>query len=99
MTQHPLPGGGPDGAEPPGSALPPPSGTVPPPTGPVPPAVGSVPEDDWDAEAAIGALVAAADADAGGGEWELPPDWLALDDPPLGGCRHAVLGRRVGARP
>jgi uncharacterized protein DUF222 len=103
MTQHPLPGGGPDGAEPPDSALPPPSGTVPPPTETVPPAAGTVtpaagavPEDDWDPEAAIGALVAAADA----GEWDLPPDWLAGDDPlPLAGFCHGAAADVMGPGP
>ena len=36
-----------------------------------------VPEDDWDAEAAIDALVAGSDA----GEWDLTPDWLAGGEP------------------
>src|SRR5580693_2274835 len=104
MTQHPLPGGGPDGAEPPGSALPPPSGTVPPPTetvraaaGAVPPPARAVPEDDWDAEAAIGALVAA--ADAGAGEWDLTPDWLAGDDLPLSGFRCDAPADVMGPGP
>src|SRR5580693_3612397 len=104
MTQHPLPGGGPDGAEPPGSALPPPSGTVPPPTetvraaaGAVPPPARAVPEDDWDAEAAISALVAA--ADAGAGEWDLTPDWLAGDDLPLSGFRCDAPADVMGPGP
>src|SRR6202167_5010850 len=84
MSQHPFPGGGPDDAEPPGPALPPPSGTVRPANGERPAPSGAVPEDDWDPEAAIGALVAAAEA----GEWDLPPDWLAGDDLPLSGFRH-----------
>src|ERR1700689_4922504 len=90
MAPDPLPNGGLDGAEPPGSALPPAAGSV-------PPATGTVPEDDWDAEAAIGALVAA--ADAGAGEWELPPDWLAGDDPPLGGVRHDGPADLMGPAP
>src|SRR5580658_2886410 len=111
MTQHPFPGGGPDGAEPPGSALPPPSGTVPPPTETVraaagavppparavPPPARAVPEDDWDAEAAIGALVAA--ADAGAGEWDLTPDWLAGDDLPLSGFRCDAPADVMGPGP
>ena len=73
MSGEPFPGHGQDGEEPAGSALPPTAGHR-------PEDDQNAPDDDWDAEAALDALVAAVDA----GEYEVPPD-------PPGGAEQGLF--------
>jgi hypothetical protein len=56
---------------------------------------GRWPGDDWDAEAAIDSLVAAADA----GECELPPGWLEDGEPPAAVFRHDGVADAMGPGP
>jgi Domain of unknown function (DUF222) len=53
------------------------------------------PEDDWDAEAAIDSLVAAADV----GECELPPGWPEDGEPPTTVFSHDGLADAMGPGP
>jgi uncharacterized protein DUF222 len=56
---------------------------------------GPWPEDDWDAEAAIDSLVAAADV----GECELPPGWPEDGEPPTTVFRHDGVADAMGPGP